>query len=203
MAKAELKKEFGWRRIWKLYGFKSLFSCKNRLFYTSVLLTLTLLCLLVGFFSKNDYYLTLLKMFIDLGISILPNLLGFNLGAYALIVGFLSNEKLLQALCVKNEEEQSDKLEDISGVFAMNIVVQAFTLFWCFIGKSFMAVSTDATFMKFVTMFDLPILYTLGANLIYLLATFFLITYSILLIIQSVINIFDFSQLFNHFSQKS
>jgi len=186
--------EVGWKQIWALYGWKELFHQKNKLFYFSLVMSIIATILLWP--AKTNSYLMLLKV-IEVSISIMPTLLGFNLGAYALIIGFLSNKNLLNALVKKTDTDRFDRLQRISGVFAINIVVQAFTLLSSFMLKIF--IELDIPSFNFC-LCGLDII--LALNICIFLFIFFFTLYSVVLVIQNAINIFDFSQLFTYFANK-
>jgi hypothetical protein len=193
--------DFGWKHIWKLYGWKGLFSEKNKLFYfTLIVVCLTLLTILIAN-ECNLSYLLIVKI-VDVSISILPTLLGFNLGAYALIIGFLSNKNLLKVLTEKHGDESSYKIEKISGVFAVNIITQAVTLLISFLMKWGIEVIQNIHLSQKCEAFfyNDTYIFLLNNSLVTLLMFFNL--YSIVLVIQNAINIFDFNQLFTYFSLK-
>lgn len=186
--------EVGWKQIWALYGWKELFNRKNKLFYFSLgvsIVATVLLCV-----ASSTTYSGIVKV-VELSNSIMPTLLGFNLGAYALIIGFLSNKNLLNALVKKNETERFDRLQRISGVFAINIIAQAFTLLCSFLLKIFIDFNIQSIHFCFFGFDGILII-----NVLTFLFIFFITLYSVVLLIQNAINIFDFSQLFTYFATK-
>jgi hypothetical protein len=185
--------EFGWKRIWQLYGLSELFSKKNKLFYFSISVVLLVLILLLILNHKDDLVYHLLNNLIDDSISIFPTLLGFNLGAYALIIGFLTNDNLRKAVIEGKEEESKNSLERISSVFAINIITQAVTLLCAFLIKEFMQITQTVI---------LSLSYVKVINYLTFESMLFLSLYSIALVIQNAINVFDFNQLFTYFSTK-
>jgi len=189
--------EFGWKYIWKLYGWKKLFDFKNRCFYFSILCVLISTLAVFLYSKKEDDITILIEKIVDLGISMLPTLLGFNLGAYALIIGFLGNKVLLAALIEKQQNSSQSHLENLSSIFAVNIIIQAFSLLCSFLIKMFMGFEELD-----LNIFDVPNNFRVVFNyFIFVISSFFSL-YSIVLVIQNVINIFDFSQLFIYFSMK-
>ncbi|AYL97358.1 hypothetical protein [Mucilaginibacter celer] len=193
--------EFGWKYIWKLYGWKELLSKDNKLFYFTVLIVVLTLAFILGVNQANLAY-NLINRIIDIGIAIIPTLLGFNLGAYALIIGYLSNKNLLDALIEKQGNDSTNYLEKISGVFAINIIMQAFTLLVCFLIKMVITIIDSIAISQDLQNFFYSNLYTSIINdLIFMIVTF-LTVYSIVLVIQNVINLFNFNQLFTYFSLK-
>jgi hypothetical protein len=63
----------------------------------------------------------------DLPMATLPNLLGFTLGGYAILLAF-GNEKFLMILCAKDDTETSPFM-NVNGAFVHFIVVQALAFF--------------------------------------------------------------------------
>ncbi len=70
----------------------------------------------------------------DFSFSALPNLLGFTLGGYAILLAF-GNEKFLMILCA-NDENETSPFMNVNGAFVHFIVVQAFALFFSIIAIS-------------------------------------------------------------------
>lgn len=193
--------DFGWKQIWKLYGWRELFSKKNKLFYFSVIVVALAVASVISVNERNLTYI-LIKNVLNIDISILPTLLGFNLGAYALIIGFLSNKNLLDALTEKHGDNSSLAIEKISGIFAINIITQAFTLLFAFLVQQIIVfIESIHLSQSWENMFysnNYVTILNLGSFFIIL----FLTIYSIALVIQNAINIFDFNQLFTYFSLK-
>lgn len=192
--------EVGWKQIWALYGWKELFSKKNKPFYFSLIFAFIILVIIYSLdvlkIRINSTY-EHIGVIIDLGISILPTLLGFNLGAYALIIGFLTNKLLVKALTKKKDGYPSDPLQRISSIFAINIITQAFTLLCIFLLKIFIGLKIPSLDIYFCN-----IELSVTINYLIFFSILFLTLYSVMLLIQNAINIFDFSQLFTHFAIK-
>lgn len=189
--------EFGWRRIWGLYGWKGLLSLNNRLFYFSMFIV-AIAFILIKFSEGVIVPYDVIVNTVDLSISILPTLLGFNLGAYALIIGFLTSKNLIIALTKKGKDSGASRLEIISSVFAMNVITQAFSLLVAFMIK----MSIDMNMSEIMTRYGYDHRYAENINLGILPIILFLTLYSVVLVIQNSINIFDFSQLFTYFETK-
>jgi len=189
--------EFGWRRIWGLYGWKGLLSLENRLLYFSLFIVAIAFMLIKSNSNVIAPFDVIVKI-VDLAISILPTLLGFNLGAYALIIGFLTSKNLVIALTKNDEDKGANRLERISSVFAMNVITQAFSLLVAFMIK----MSIDMNLSEIMSRYGYHHGYAENINLGILPIILFLTLYSVVLVIQNSINIFDFSQLFTYFETK-
>ncbi|MEG8018787.1 hypothetical protein [Sphingomonas sp. LR55] len=71
----------------------------------------------------------------DLPLSLLPNLLGFSLGAYALIFS-LANERLLAALNVPTADGRSTNLRIVNATFLHFILVQTSAIIFALANRS-------------------------------------------------------------------
>lgn len=179
-----------WRNIWTIYNSNQKFY-KGPMFNTTLVLNIGLLIMVL--FSDVDIYLFICKT-IDLFLSILPNLLGFNLGSYALLIGLASSNVLLKL--TKGIDKDFTFFQKASSVFAVSIVLQAITLVSTFLIKQVILVQelSNMSFEK-----------TLGClvpaiNIIVFFSLNFLGIYSLLLILMLVKNIFGLSQTANFFS---
>lgn len=81
------------------------------------LIGMLLLCL-----SNKDNY-KLLRELLEISLSIMPNLLGFSLGGYALIVGF-GNTALLKSMTVKLKDEKGSLFQKLSAILAFSVLLQ-------------------------------------------------------------------------------
>ncbi|RFZ92034.1 hypothetical protein D0C36_11340 [Mucilaginibacter conchicola] len=194
--------DFGWKRIWGLYGWKELLSKRNKLFYFSAISNLIFIIILL--ISNHDANLPfeLINKVLNIALGSLPTLLGFNLGAFALIIGFLSNENLVKALTEKHGSESPYHIEKISGVFAFNIIAQAIALLFSFLLSLIIDILDNINFEGILGNLNHNATSAIVTNYFILFITNFLTLYSIALVIQNAINIFDFNQLFTFFSIK-
>ncbi|MEB0249212.1 hypothetical protein QN344_03640, partial [Mucilaginibacter sp. 5B2] len=92
--------------------------------------------------------------------------------------------------------------EEISGVFAINIITQAFTLLLAFLSQTILVFIENINLSEKWLDILYSDMYTNSVNDIYFLLITFFTLYSIALVIQNAINIFDFNQLFTYFSFK-
>lgn len=121
-------------------------------------------------------------------LSILPNILGFTLTGYALLIGFGSSE-FMDEITEQNDEGFSF-YQHFSSIFAWSIIIQASTLFLAFI----FSVLSD---------FNLKCQYSEIINdTVFFIMMFFSI-YSLLLISRLVLNVFSFGQIIQfHYTTK-
>jgi len=145
---------------------------------------LSALCfILLFFFIEIDYYDILAKI-ISTNISIFPDLLGFCVGGYALIIGF-GHKEMLQKMSSPNEEKSNMSFFQImSSVFAVSIIIQIITFLLSYL-ISFVInldfTSTSESLCKIINTFTISLI-------------LFFSIYSIILLYYMVINIFNFGQ---------
>jgi len=142
--------------------------------------------LFLFFFPKVDYYILLSKI-IDTNISILPSLLGFCVGGYALIIGFGHKEMLQKMSDPSDLSEGKNSMsffQIMSSIFAASTIIQTITLLLSYI-------------VLFIVNLELICKNELICKIINIFTTaliFFFSIYSIVLIYYMVVNIFNFGQ---------
>lgn len=94
-------------------------------------ISLSILFLLSSMFSTKNFF-EILSIWTNQILTIFPNLLGFNLGGYAIIIGF-GNTDLLQALTKKRKEKKTSIFQKLSGVFAFTLMLQCVAFALAFI----------------------------------------------------------------------
>lgn len=178
-----------WKNIWLIYN-------TNQKFYRGIMFIFSSGLSLAAVFSAsilNIDFFTIICKITDLYISIIPNLLGFNLGAYALLIG-LASSTFLPSL-TKGINKGFTFFQKASSVFAFCITVQAITLIMSFIIRQIVIIQE-------LSMYSMDnknvIACYLNISIFFILN--FLGIYSILLILMLVKNIFGLSQTANFFS---
>jgi hypothetical protein len=183
---------FGLKGIFRISNFFKTFF-KKAVSYSSLIIA-SIMFLLALFFKIDAY--TLLCELKTVIINFLPGILGFTIAGYALIVGFVQNN-MLNKITEKKKDSEFSLYQEMSSVFALNVILQGISLVFAF-------------FIHFIVYFDthskktfhLPIWYINIVNWVgmFLLSWFFII--SCFLIIQIVVNIFNFSQLHHYIVNK-
>lgn len=168
----------GFSGLWSIYDKKKLFYSLITPLAFSILFTI-----LLSLTSKN-LYLTINEV-ITLVLSIVPNLLGFLLGGYALIVGF-GNERFLQSLTKQVKGDSITYYQKFSSVFAFTIYSLSISLI---IGIIF------SFCLKVPAPLCIPASFILSINVTALFILLFFLIYSGFLLPTMVMNIFDFSQI--------
>lgn len=116
--------------------------------------------------------------------TIMPSLLGFVLGGYAIIIGF-GNEKFMKSTAKISEDEPISYYQTFSSVFAFSILCISFSLVISFV--FYLIGLIDPIFYASDYLIDV-------INYIGLFILIFAVTYAIFQIPVMIINIFSFSQ---------
>ena len=112
----------GWRGIFDSYPIKTMVSDLPFLFS----LLITILGVIAFIVTEKSSYV-LLIWFIDMVKSLFPNLLGFCLGGYAILIGF-GNTDLLKSLTRKLRSINKSVFQLLSAVFAFSLILQSVSL---------------------------------------------------------------------------
>jgi len=178
--------------LWKIYNVDKPFYDN---FYFKFSFATTIVALLVVFVLKSDIY-NLICFISEISVGALPTLLGFNLGAYILIVGFGSSDIL--AIITKPLEGQNNYsfYQKLNSVLGVSVVVQIITLFLTFIIKVWKEIQVDYYWNIKCIIFPVIL------NIITFFFVMFLVTYSFLLLINVVKHVFLFAQTIHFFIYK-
>lgn len=170
--------------LWKIYESDNSFY--NNFYFKASLLTSIFLAIL-AFVFKVDIY-ELIKTTCEISLNILPNLLGFNLGAYILIVGFGSTDILAVITKPLKAHNNYSFYQKLNGVLGISVIVQILTLFVTFLFRIW-----DSIQVKFIynSISDKLVMII---NIVSLLFIFLLVIYSFLLLINVVKHVFMFAQ---------
>lgn len=115
---------------WNAYGgFKALWGS----FYLWTALVLAFLLTLVAL--SGDSSESEIWNWADETINILPDVLGFSLGGYAMLVGF-GDENFLQAIRGADEDGTASPYMEVNAAFVHFILVQALALIFAVVAKS-------------------------------------------------------------------
>ncbi|KAB7730108.1 hypothetical protein F5984_13070 [Rudanella paleaurantiibacter] len=174
---------FGFKGIFYSYDYNEIRESKP--FWLSILCSVILL--IMTYFFEKQYYDVVLLLATQI-IAIFPNLLGFNLGGYALIVGF-GNSDLLQSMTRKSPKKSTSIFQQLSGIFAFAILIQ-------------IGAFISAFFVNFVIQLKFDPCERLLANSVNIVVTSvlsFLGLWGLFIIPNLVSNVFTFGQM-HHFS---
>lgn len=169
----------GWGVVWKIYSKENL---KKSIWLP---LILTVISFVVCFFSEKDPF-DLIEFVGSTILSVGPNMLGFTLSGYALMMG-LSNSEFIQGLINFREEGKEYSLfQALNAVFAVVLGMMFLTTlvgaFACVVVEA--GISLPKEWNSFVDTYNWACLSVL----------MFLMYYTINAIKDIVINIFNFGQ---------
>lgn len=180
-----------WKKLWHIYN-KDNSGYKGFMLWFSLITNL--LIVIYSCLGAADPYL-LIEKYTELYIEIIPSLLGFNLGAYALLIGLASTSFLYKM--TKGIDEKYTFFQRASSVFGFCIAIQAVALIVSFAIKELMEIQNLNNFVQPVSLGD-EFIYKL--NYIVLFLANFIGIYSITLVLMIIKNIFGISQTANFFS---
>ena len=132
--------------------------------------------------SINEYYNTLLHV-TDIILSLLPSILGFCIGGYALIIGVCSTDTIKK---MSNPQEHGLSIFQIlSSVFAATLIIQCFTLIIAYIVHFclLLEIGTNSVIIGVVV------------NVGMILILLFLSCISLSLLYYTIVNIFNMGQI--------
>jgi len=172
----------GLRGILKNFTWRKMFLKPPFLF--SILLAVSW-CYLT-FNIRDNNYVDLLKL-VDFNIAIFPSLLGFNLGGYALLIGF-GNIALIKSM-TESQEGKASIFQKLSAIFAFSILLQATVLILAIVIRYFTDIGLSFEVQDITAA-------TFNIALYFLLAFFSL--WAIFLLPYVITNLFTFGQL-HHF----
>jgi hypothetical protein len=185
MTKDELIKQhqFSYKGIFYAYDWKEI--KKSKSFRYSIILTLV--CQAFRFFGILDSFENF-QFWVDKSVSIFPSMLGFNLGGYALIIGF-GNSELMKSLTTVAPNKKVSSFQMLSAVFAFSILLQLLSFIFAFLSDYFIKLgfSTNSLFLS-------ELINTFFSSILILISL-----WSLLFIPILVFNIFSFGQAY-HFS---
>ena len=173
-------KNFGFGVILKNYSIKS--------FLKGAIIPLILSIIIERLFMvKQSIDVVLLEDTVDLILGIVPNLLGFVLSGYALLIGF----KIFDDVAKRQKDKNGPTLyQKLNAIFSVGLIMQVFILVFAFTLKLILKAEINCPFENYCV-----------CNLINSITFFFLVfgtLYTIIMIKDLVVNIFNFSQL-GHF----
>lgn len=169
-----------------LFGFKALFKQYNFILFLKgafLPIIISVVVLISIFLFSASSILELIELVVDLIVTIIPSLLGFVLGGYAILIG-ISN---IAIVSVKIDNKLT-LYQKISTVFSISLIMQLFLLVFAFI-------------IKFILKSNVSVCSTILAdtiNCITLIFLFFGFVYVTIMIKDLVINIFNLSQYQNY-----
>lgn len=150
-------------------------------FWVSILLSFIIL--IATYFSEKNSY-EVVCMWTSQILAIFPNLLGFNLGGYALIIGF-GNSELVQSMTKKSENKSTTVFQKLSGIFAFAILLQLSAFVVSFLASIFVQLKFSSNNDLIINFINIPTTLTIS----------FLGFWGLFILPNLVSNIFTFGQM--------
>lgn len=148
----------------------------------SVGITAILSFLIIYFKLENTF--TLLDEIINITLDLLPNILGFCIGGYALIIGIGNIEALKKMSSPMEKRDNLSFFQILSSVFAGSLVLQCITLLLSFIIKIILKLEITVSSKSIAIV----------VNCLTIISILFLSTLSLVLLYYTVINLFNYGQ---------
>ncbi len=154
------------------------------------------LILIIAIYALRVKTYELIKDVTDLYISILPSLLGFNLGAYALLIGLASSD-LINKMS-SSYETKFTSFQRASSVFGFCVLLQAASLIISFFFKLVIMMNNETSIAFFSIISNPHLIQVINLLSLFILNLFGV--YSLLILISVILNIFALSQAAHFFA---
>lgn len=174
-----------------LFGLIAIYS-KRKLLRGSIGPALLATCLFLTVKNAHLSSEVVLKHLADTAVSVLPNLLGFLLGGYTILIGF-GNIDLLKSSTLIIPGQRTSLFQMLSSIFALTIYIQVVTLVVSLIVQFTLTIPSKGE--GFISE-----LFKWSANInnVAIVIVSFLLFYCILSLLAMVINIFNFAQKYHY-----
>jgi hypothetical protein len=143
------------------------------------------LFILASYYVEQDKIFDFLVKINEMALNLLPNLLGFNLGAYTLFITFGGSEFLKKIVGFK--EGNYSFYQKNSAIFAITLIIQLFSLIYSYIVSIFLELKIPGILPQLE-----PIV-----NYAVLLFTILFSLSSITIIKAIIVNLFNISQMYH------
>jgi len=164
----------GWKTLFFQYPYKK--AKRNLCIGILLSISIVLLCTLLN----RDLY-KMIDIIVQDALTVFPNLIGFILGGFAIIIGFGNKEFLLKAS--KPLSTGKSLYQSYSFVFAMSLSILTFTLLVSFIYHLVISVNIAISASQAFVF-----------NILFLFLILFLVFISLLSVLDMVINVFSLAQ---------
>lgn len=131
----------------------------------------------------NDYYNMLIRI-TNTVLSLLPNILGFCIGGYALIIGACSTDTIKKMSTPYSKKHNYSLYQILSSVFAATLIIQCFTLVVAYIVHFCLLLEFSTNNVSIGIVLNIVVIFVL----------LFLSCLSISLLYYTIINIFNLGQ---------
>lgn len=167
------KSLFGWSNVFYNYSLQDF--AKDA--WMPFLIALVLLA--VAMLNHKDMYVQVEKI-LDLGISIIPNMVALIVAAYTIMLSFILSDKVTS---IKNKEGGADFIQSINSGFAFCLLISILTIIMMVLAKGIcnMQVEVEPTLADII-------------NYVAYFLFSFLLVYSVFILIGIVIDIYNSGQ---------
>ncbi len=148
----------------------------------SIVIAFVLLFLILYFRIEDTF--VLLEDIIEITLNLLPNLLGFCIGGYALIIGMGNIEALKKMSSPMKKRENLSFFQILSSIFAGSLVLQCITLLLSFIIQILLNLKLPAHSDQIAII----------VNSLTIISVLFFSVLSVVLLYYTVINLFNYGQ---------
>ena len=182
----ETNQELKNRHQYSIRGIFPKYIIRKFLYFRSILISIAITAvlsfLIICFRFKNTF--DLLKEIIDITIDLIPNILGFCIGGYALIIGIGNIDALKKMSSPMKKRENLSFFQILSSVFAGSLIIQCITLLLSFVIKILLKIEIPALSNSIAIII----------NSLAIIIILFFSTLSIVLLYYTVINLFNYGQ---------
>jgi hypothetical protein len=172
--------ESTWRTFFKVYSIRKRL-LKSSMFWISVTINMIIAAMIP--FADNTF--NVLNQFVDIILSVFPSLLGFSLGAYALLTGVFTTNILKRI--IRNKVTKINLFQTTTATFGACLLVLSLTLILGFFIKQILVIGL---FYKI----RVSGYFAIGINTLLAFILNLFASYSILLLINNVKNMFGLNQ---------
>lgn len=172
------QKMVGWKSAWHIYPYKSLFKSLWRPLFLEILSYL----FIRGSSVSNIELLSYVCSFVNGGY---PSIVGFVLSGYALLIGF-SNSELIQMLSKRLKRNEPTLFQKVNATFSIMLLMLILTLV--------VSLIISMVIHAKITVWQCLEGYEVFVNNVVLYIFLFLVYYSLLSLLDVVMNIFNFGQ---------
>lgn len=175
----------GIKGIFDAYTWKDIFTSPS----LYIPLFFSLFVIFINYVYGYNINNSLFKL-VEINTSVFPNIIGFNLSAYAIVLSY-SGLEIAKNFMKPLPNKSHSLLQKTSAVFAFSVLIQCLTLIISFIVYILMSDEKAVDNMK--EMIDFSLCWKFLIKVVYFLILF-LALYSINLLMYTVINIFNIGQ---------
>lgn len=175
---------FGIKGVLEAYFHKGAVKVLRKGFFYPLVLSIILITFVVVY-VKSDALYSFLQTTNDLTLSLMPNLIGFNLAAYAMFIAFGGSE-FLKEIVGYNPERRS-LYQNNSAIFSICLLIQLFSLAFSYC-------------VKIAFEFKIELSNSNLCDIINYCVTFFILlltTTSIYILKDVIVNVFNLSQIYH------